>query len=469
MRALLIAAVLLFSRLALASDPPAPPPSGTFSGEGLTLTLKRDGDSYTGTAKVGDRSYDLKGTLDPSKGLQGTFSVGGNEYRWSATVNGQTLVFETGGSEYKLALPAPDNPLARKPTPENPLARKPDAPAPPKGAPVPAPEGALKFTRISIRDPGINNIEAVSLLIPSGWKTEGGITWFHDYSVLANLLLTVTDPDTGAQIQFLPLQNFTWMDNPVVPMQPGTNYMGNIVHQPVRDVPELIRVFYTREALPHLRGAAAGMPEDLKKIAEQVGQAYGGAARVVSQKVRYEFERNGKPWQEDVYATIVSTTMQGNTIWSVTSAYSFRAPKSDFDRLAPRMAATVGSARVTQDWFGGYMYVQKLFMDRMNQGIRNARAISDTVTRNSEEIRQMFSDSYRKQSESQDRISRQFGEYIRGVETYTNPYESRPVQLPSGYSNAWVNASGEYLLSPQAGFDPNVGSTVEWRRMEQAK
>jgi hypothetical protein len=79
----------------------------------------------------------------------------------------------------------------------------------------------------------------------------------------------------------------------------------------------------------------------------------------------------------------------------------------------------------------------------------------------------MFDDSYRQRSQSQDRISRSFSEYIRGVETYRNPYENRPIQLPSGYANAWVNRSGEYILSPQAGFDPNIGSNIEWRRLEK--
>ena len=37
---------------------------------------------------------------------------------------------------------------------------------------------SLKFTRLSVKDPGINNIEAVSFLIPAGWKVEGGIKWF---------------------------------------------------------------------------------------------------------------------------------------------------------------------------------------------------------------------------------------------------------------------------------------------------
>ena len=79
----------------------------------------------------------------------------------------------------------------------------------------------------------------------------------------------------------------------------------------------------------------------------------------------------------------------------------------------------------------------------------------------------MFADSYRRSCESQDRISRSYTEYIRGVETYRNPYEDRAIQLPSGYSQVWASPTGEYILSNQAGFDPNIGASMEWRRLER--
>ena len=54
-------------------------------------------------------------------------------------------------------------------------------------------------------------------------------------------------------------------------------------------------------------------------------------------------------------------------------------------------------------------------------------------------------------------------------DTYKNPYENQPVQLPSGYQDAWVNGRGEYILSNGSGFNPNVGDTTEWRRMERER
>jgi len=279
--------------------------------------------------------------------------------------------------------------------------------------------------------------------------------------------MRINDPQTGAAIEFLPVQNFTWLTQTVVQMQPGTNYLGNILWQPITDLPRFIEIFYMPQTLRHLQGARVVSREALPKVAAEVARSFGGQSTVKSERIRYEYRQGDRTWEESVYCTLVYTNWQMGTLWSVHSAYSFRAPKGQLDRLTPRMSTTVHSARLSPEWYGGYMYVQKLFLDRMNQSIRNAAAISATITRNSEEIRRMYSESYRLRAESQDRISQSFSEYVRGVDTYKNPYEGRPVQLPSGYNDAWVNSRGEYLLSNDAGFNPNVGDTTEWRRMDR--
>lgn len=66
------------------------------------------------------------------------------------------------------------------------------------------PTERVKFVRLGVTDPGMNGIEAVSMLVPAGWKAEGGIQWLPDFSVQANLLLTVSDPRTGAAVEFCP-------------------------------------------------------------------------------------------------------------------------------------------------------------------------------------------------------------------------------------------------------------------------
>jgi hypothetical protein len=242
--------------------------------------------------------------------------------------------------------------------------------------------------------------------------------------------------------------------------------MGNILWPPIQDVTEFIRTFYFSGALARLQTARMVATENLDKVADQISRVRGGPARCG--RVRYEYQDGGQAWEEDVYVTLAYAPTQLMTLWYGGGA-SFRSPRGQLDRLTPVMNTTINSLRQSPEWYGYLMYVKKLFLDRMAQGIRNAGRLSDTITRNTEEIRKMSEDSYRRANESQDRISRSYSEYVRGVETYRNPYEDRPVQLPSGYDGVWVSRSGEYLLSNQPGFDPNAGSTAEWRRMEKGR
>jgi len=41
------------------------------------------------------------------------------------------------------------------------------------------------------------------------------------------------------------------------------------------------------------------------------------------------------------------------------------------------------------------------------------------------------------------------------------------VELPGGYEHAWSNNLGEYVLTNDANFDPNRGSTLHWDPMSR--
>jgi len=79
----------------------------------------------------------------------------------------------------------------------------------------------------------------------------------------------------------------------------------------------------------------------------------------------------------------------------------------------------------------------------------------------------MFSDSYRRRCESDDRISRNFSEYIRAWRPTATLIETGRVQLPSATATRGLTAR-EYIPFTSGGFDPNVGSNVEWRRLERS-
>lgn len=67
-----------------------------------------------------------------------------------------------------------------------------------------------------------------------------------------------------------------------------------------------------------------------------------------------------------------------------------------------------------------------------------------------------------------DRIHLRFSQYIRGVETYRAP-DGHPIELPSGYNNAWTNNLGEYILSNSPNFNPNVQLKGNWHQLQPVR
>jgi hypothetical protein len=41
------------------------------------------------------------------------------------------------------------------------------------------------------------------------------------------------------------------------------------------------------------------------------------------------------------------------------------------------------------------------------------------------------------------------------------------VELPSGYSQVWANRSGEYVMSNNTNYNPNVGSNLGWQQLKK--
>ena len=130
-----------------------------------------------------------------------------------------------------------------------------------------APGGAVvKFSRVSVHDEQMNNMEAFSVLVPEGWDEEAGVTWDPTLAELAYLQLKVSDPQSGAELQFLPPQKYVYMPNPVMPLQEGANYMGSIVGTPITDLDQYVRTVYASGVLPELQEASIVSRQEVSNI-----------------------------------------------------------------------------------------------------------------------------------------------------------------------------------------------------------
>ncbi len=129
--------------------------------------------------------------------------------------------------------------------------------------------------------------------------------------------------------------------------------------------------------------------------------------------------------------------------------------------------ALIRSFRLNPQWYARYMQVSQYLIQNQIQQIRHIGQISQIVSQTSDQISDMIMDSYNQRQETLDRLSTQFSQTIRGVDEYHGPFEERGVELPGGYDHAWSNALGEYILTDDPSFDPNIGSNLDWQAMER--
>jgi hypothetical protein len=335
----------------------------------------------------------------------------------------------------------------------------------------------IRFRRVSVNDQSsMIGGEAFSFLAPADWQVEGGLVWRVHPTMPAAVALRVHNPKGLEQLECFPTVAFSWGGflGPGTMFPPGANYLGNEVQPPVAGA-----VAYLKERhLPRTRGqlqARVVKTEVLPELAEAARAAepsppFGGPQMVFTAgRVRIEYELGSKAVEEDLYCVLNHIALPGAnmTLQIADKLYGLRAPKGKLDEATKRFETIIHSTRMNLSWYNRYaQLVQVLTQAQMNQ-IRAAGELSRYVSRTSSEISDMMRQSYEQRQASQDRINKNWSQYMRGVDEFHDPLAGRTVELPSGYPNAWVNGRGEYIVTDSVNFNPNVELDGNWNKLER--
>src|SRR5205823_13638492 len=103
----------------------------------------------------------------------------------------------------------------------------------------PAAAAPLRLKKYTVNDP-MMGCDACTLLVPEGWKVEGGVAWQMEYANLATGKMRIFDPQSAAALQVLPTIPYTWDSNGIPFFPPGSNYIGMEVRPPPRDVKQFV-------------------------------------------------------------------------------------------------------------------------------------------------------------------------------------------------------------------------------------
>jgi hypothetical protein len=126
------------------------------------------------------------------------------------------------------------------------------------------------------------------------------------------------------------------------------------------------------------------------------------------------------------------------------------------------------SFRLNMDWYARYTQISQQMIQGNIQQIHQIGQLSRYISQTNNQISDMISSSYWDRQKTMDRISSQFSQSIRGIDEYYDPNKGYGVELPGGYNHAWTNALGEYIVSDDSFFNPNIGSSQNWEQMKRS-
>ena len=106
----------------------------------------------------------------------------------------------------------------------------------------------------------------------------------------------------------------------------------------------------------------------------------------------------------------------------------------------------------------------------MQQNLRNSTAYADAARNYREWSQRNWQQVTGDRNASVDKRNTELREALGGVQSYTNPFAtSQAFELPTTYKNYWTDPQGNIVGTNDPSADPNVGASVEWRRMAAVK
>lgn len=354
----------------------------------------------------------------------------------------------------------------------------------PAAATRPAPASVLRVRRVEIMDrQGFEKpLVAATILVPVGWRSEGGVEWtpLNNCGPANRFNWKATAPDGSGAIQLLPEEKWSAGNFP----QPENGCVSVRISS-ARQYLE----WYVQRYRPGARVLDyRPRPDLLEPYKALISTSNtGGEMRswVDGGELLIAYQVGGRPMREAIssvgffiltrFPTLDPSQtielLQGQTF----TGFAMRAPDGalDFRRSeALRQSMQLGpewNARMVRASNERHSIVMESNRQMAETNRRAAAERSEIIARTGREINDMQMGSWQKQNESQDRTQRETIESIRGVETYNDPHSGGTVQLSSQYPHAWQLKDGSYLLTDDVNFDPARDLGVQGQRLTPAQ
>ncbi len=297
---------------------------------------------------------------------------------------------------------------------------------------------------------------AFSMLIPKGWKAEGGMApsgvgWNVVDLVENNIRFRVTSPDGQSFFGWYPRfyfqdpQTLAQSSYGMLQMQPG-QVMNGCWMYPFLDVAQYVQyIVFGQFAVnefqnPRIIGTVVKDPTLqpwTPKIATRCEYGY----------VNFECGLQGRPSYGRIYS--INYDLQG-IIWSTVGTFGWLAPKSRWKNDERLMEICIRSFRLNPEWV-------KRASAAANQRARKYHQVIQEMNRIDSEISQ-----HRSQTRSD--MQEEFYKVITGQIETRDPESGEKQYLPM-YNHAYTDGRGNYFLRDYDDGTVPFDNASEWRKL----
>jgi hypothetical protein len=342
----------------------------------------------------------------------------------------------------------------------------------------------LKMVRI-VDNTGLSEpAEVMSMLIPADWKFEGQVNWHPEKSScpdtenISSITFRVASSDGLLFFERFPNAFWMWITNSMAADPPC----------PLRE-PASAETYVAEQLLPEVRPGAhilSVQPErEMSRVTTELAKqgnatAIGLGQRVTLKadciRVTYEYLIDGHAVQESMLGTLITMSNRRPAVISrkadsgkysdyysihASDFYASRFPQEQSESSGVIFARILISSRANPRWIAGRKeIVSRLRHDRDNSTGALPRGRLPEMTD------QQVADAYRRQAESRMPKARGYDPSVFPLEPFVDPKTNEMVELNGGFEYAWSNNLGEYILTNDSKFSPEVEFKENWTQLK---
>lgn len=336
------------------------------------------------------------------------------------------------------------------------------------------PAGALHVERAVILDAtGFEQpMAAATLFLPAGWRAQGGVFWDQQFMCVNgfNYSWSAASPDGAMTVAIIPQEKWESNNYNAAPSTPGCQpapYMN------VRQYLEGSLQRYKPGAQVVDFRQRPDLAQEFAQMNSQTPTAMGEMRTwVEAGEIMVAFTEQGREMRGTMGAVVVFNLMHTNPVsgmgaMDALTGYAF-----------PGYAATAPNGQLNLAFFEAVrksIKVNPQWQARINKhntaigqvALEESRKRAAMISETSEYISKIRDDAWQASQESADRRAREFGELIKGVETYNDANApGGQVELSSTYNNAWRLNDGSYVITDDPNFEPWRDLRVEGQRLD---